>query len=98
VAKTLAQVLPQLSVFISEPGEDFNDFIFLSSNQALDINSTALLAEQTDWLKKRLVRVDKSQGQLLTDDLNPLEHLQTAKAEYYRHVLVDWFGSELLVR
>ncbi|MEQ1638287.1 MAG: fused MFS/spermidine synthase [Methylococcales bacterium] len=98
VAKTLAQVLPELSVFISEPGEDFNDFIFLSSNQALDINSTALLAEQTDWLKKRLFRVDKSQGQLLTDDLNPLEHLQTEKAEYYRHVLVDWFGSELLVR
>ncbi len=29
---------------------------------------------------------------------NPIEHLQTAKAEYYRHVMVDWLGQELLVR
>ncbi len=25
-------------------------------------------------------------------------YLQTAKAEYYRHVIVDGFGPELLVR
>ncbi len=31
-------------------------------------------------------------------ELNPLEHLQTAKAEYYRYVIVDGFGPELLVR
>ncbi|NOT85666.1 MAG: fused MFS/spermidine synthase [Methylococcaceae bacterium] len=98
VAKTLTQVLPQLSVFIAEPGEDFNDFIFLSSQQPLDIQAKALLPEQTDWLKQRVFNVDKTRGSLLTDDFNPLEHLQTAKAEHYRHVLVDWFGAELLVR
>lgn len=98
VAKTLTHVFPQLSVFIAEPGEDFNDFIFLSSRQAIDLNAKALLAEQADWLKKRAFNVNKTQGELLTDNLNPLEHLQTAKAEHYRHVLVDWFGPELLVR
>lgn len=98
VAKTLTQVLPQLSMFIAEPGEDFNDFIFLSTQLPLDMNAKSLLPEQADWLKQRVFNVDTAKGQLLTDDFNPLEHLQTTKAEHYRHVLVDWFGAELLVR
>ena len=32
VGRTILQVFPQYSVFISEPGSDFNDFIFLASN------------------------------------------------------------------
>ncbi len=98
VARTIAQVFPQQSVFVSDPGRDFNDFIFLASNQAIDLNSKSLLADQVAWLKERLFPVDASQGVILTDNLNPLEHLQTAKAEHYRHVIVDWFGPELLVR
>jgi spermidine synthase len=98
VSLTIQQVFPQLSVFVAEPGEDFNDFIFLSANQALDLNAKSLLAEQALWLKKRLFTVDKTQGKILTDNFNPLEYLQTAKAERYRHTLVDWFGPELLVR
>ncbi len=98
VARTVAEVFPQQSVFVSEPGRDFNDFIFLASRQAIDLNSKSLLSNQTDWLKNRLFAVDKSQGVIFTDNLNPLEHLQTAKAEHYRHVIVDWFGPELLVR
>ncbi|MDP2901623.1 MAG: fused MFS/spermidine synthase [Methylovulum sp.] len=98
VARTVAEVFPQQSVFVSEPGRDFNDFIFLASRQAIDLNSKSLLAEQIDWLKNRLFPVDKRLGVIFTDNLNPLEHLQTAKAEHYRHVIVDWFGPELLVR
>lgn len=98
VARTIEQVFPRLSVFISEPGEDFNDFIFLASRQVIDIASKSLSIDQSDWLKDRLFNVDKTNGVVLTDNLNPLEHLQTAKAEYYRHVLVDWFGNDLLVR
>ena len=39
-----------------------------------------------------------SRGVILTDNFNPLEQLQTRKAEHYRHMLVDWFGRDLLVR
>jgi spermidine synthase len=98
VAKTVDQVFPEQSVFISEPGKDFNDFIILASNQAIDINSKNLMSDEVEWLKSREFPVDKSNGLVLTDDLNPLEHLQTAKAEHYRHFIVDWLGADLLVR
>jgi spermidine synthase len=98
VAKTLGQVFPSQNLFISEPGEDFNDFIFLAGNQPLDMASPYLSIEQAEWLKQRKFNVDSTAGVVLTDNLNPLEHLQTRKSEHYRNVLVEWFGNELLVR
>jgi len=84
--------------FISEPGENFNDFIFLASQNPLNLAPNGMPADQAEWLKTRKLPLDNSKGTILTDDLNPLEHLQTAKAEHYRHVIVDAFGPELLVR
>ena len=98
VSKTVAQVFANQSLFVSEPGEDFNDYIFLASSQPIDLASSSLNTEQVDWLNKRKFTVDASNGIVLTDNLNPLEHLQTRKSEHYRHVLVDWFGNDLLVR
>lgn len=98
VSKTVAQVFAHQSLFVSEPGEDFNDYIFLAGGQPIDLTSPTLNAEQTDWLNKRKFTVVASNGIVLTDNLNPLEHLQTRKSEHYRHVLVDWFGNGLLVR
>ena len=86
------------SLFISDPGENFNDFIFLAGSQPIDITAKSLSAEQTQWLSQRQFSVDASHGLILTDNLNPLEHMQAHKSETYRHVLVDWFGPELLVR
>jgi spermidine synthase len=98
VSRTIAEVFPQQLVFVSEPGRDFNDFIFLAANQTISINSSALQTDQIDWLKNRLFPVEKSKGDVFTDNLNKLEYQQIAKAEYHRHVMVDWFGAELLVR
>lgn len=98
VARTIAKVFPHYSVFISEPGEDFNDFIFLASNDPISLDSKVLSKQQRNWLAKRLVDIDINQGVVLTDNLNPLEHFQTRKAERYRQVLLDWFGSDLLIR
>lgn len=98
VAKTLAQVLPQQSLFISEPGEEFNDFIFLAGNQTLNLQSPKLTAQQRDWLTIRKFIINAENGLVLTDNYNPLEHLQTSKSEHYRDVLVEWFGQDLLVR
>lgn len=98
VAKTIGQVFPNQTLFISEPGEDFNDFIFLASNQPIDLTNPTLNQVQADWLNKRKFSVDYENGIILTDNLNPLEHLQIRKSENYRHVLVEWFGNDLLVR
>ena len=35
-------------------------------------------------------------GALITDDYNPLEKLQVAKAEYYRSILLDRMGPILM--
>jgi spermidine synthase len=96
VARTLAQVFAHHQVFVSEPGRDLNDFIFLASFHPLDLDSPALDRGQAAWLKNRLIEVDASGGVPLTDNLNPLEHLQVRKAEHYRGLQVEWFGSDLL--
>ena len=98
VGKTLEQVFPQQTTFISEPNKDFNDFIFLASQQSIDIHNDRLKIEQQTWLQNRLFPIDNKNGLILTDNFNPLEHLQIAKAEKYRHFLIDLFGEELFVR
>ncbi len=98
VGRTVAQVFPHYSVFIAEPGRDFNDFIFLASRKTIDLNNPGLDPGQAAWLKNRRISLDETRGAILTDNLNPLERLQTRKAEHYRQVLVDWYGTDLLVR
>lgn len=98
VAKTLAQVFSHQLTFISNPGKDFNDFIFLAANRPIDLDTKALRPGQAAWLKQRLLKVDQTRGRVLMDNINPLEHLQTRKTEYYRTVLVDWLGTDFLVR
>jgi hypothetical protein len=73
-------------------------FSFLASGQPIDLASPTLTSTQVDWLKQRKFKINSANGIILTDNLNPLEHLQTRKSEHYRHVLVDWFGADLLVR
>ena len=98
VVRTVAEVFPRYRVFIAEPGRDFNDFIVLASDDPIDSRSPPLDAARSAWLRRREFPVDPDQGVLLTDDFNPLEHLQTAKAEQYRRFVADWLGPKVLVR
>jgi hypothetical protein len=85
-------------VFISDPDREFNDFIFLASNQVINIDSGLLGHGQRDWLKQRLLTIDPAHGFLLTDNLNPLEKLQTRKSEHYRQVIVNSMGIDHFIR
>jgi hypothetical protein len=38
-----------------------------------------------------------SEGVVISDDFNPLESMQIAKAEVYRQLLIDRIGSDLLL-
>lgn len=98
VAKTLAQVFPHQIALISEPDREFNDFIFVASNQPVNINADHLNPLLRHWFKQRLVVPDQTQGVILTDNLNPLESMQTRKAEQYRSMMVDFFGLNQFIR
>ena len=98
VAKTLAQVFPHQQVFISEPDDALNDFIFIASNHAISIETETLGHEKSHWLKQRQVTLNQSMGTLLTDNLNPLEQLQIGKSEQYRRLAVDSMGLTHFVR
>lgn len=98
VAKTLAQVFPHQQVFISNPGDDFNDFIFLATHEAWDLETASLTGKSYDWLKQRLLVLDQVQGVVLTDNLSQLERLQIRKSEHYRRMIVDSLGVNHFVR
>ena len=94
VYKTLKQVLPNVSVFITDKAE-FTDFIFLASKQpvSLDRNSGD---ERVQWLLGHEYTLNADDGIVITDDYNPMESLQVRKAETYRKVFMERVSPELL--
>ena len=89
VYRTLGEVFPHRLAFVSLPGEAFNDFVFLASQQPIS------LAAEADWLAPHRHPMPAA-GELITDDFNPLERLQVAKAERYRALLLERMGPMLL--
>ncbi|MEQ1721263.1 MAG: SAM-dependent methyltransferase, partial [Nitrosomonas sp.] len=91
-------VFPHQQVFISNPGDDFNDFIFLATHEAFDIEKAKLSNDSYHWLKQRLLTLDRTQGVVLTDNLSQLERLQIRKSEHYRRMIVDSLGVNHFIR
>jgi len=98
VSRTLAQVFPYQQVFISDPGTDFNDFIFLATNHAINLDDNSIPLSNRAWLKQRLLNIDPAHGTVLTDNLSNLELLQIRKSEHYRRMIVDSIGTHHFIR
>lgn len=96
VSRTLSSVFAQQQVFMSSPGEEFNDFIFLATHQPLTF--AGLYPDQQQWLTDHRVTLDLSAAQLLTDNHNPLEKLQLRKSEHYRSFVAGLVGVQRMVR
>jgi len=96
VARTLAEIFPYTRTFISAPNEAFNDFIFFSSNNPIKLDSSQSDQDLAHWLKRREMTISGDKGFVITDDYNPLESMQVAKAEYYRKMLKDRVGEKIL--
>lgn len=90
VYRTLGEVYPHRLALVSLPGEAFNDFVFLASRQPISLASDAAA-----WLAAHEYSMPAG-GNLITDDFNPLERLQVAKAERYRALLLERMGPMLL--
>ncbi len=95
VALTLNEVFTQQRVFVSEPGIDFNDYIFLASDAELEMDRASPM--NREWFAEHGVALNTSEGVLLTDNLNPLEKLQVRKSEHYRQVVTDLIGTQRLL-
>ena len=101
VYRTLGEVFPHRRALVSLPGEEFNDFVFLASHQPISLDVVPDVASPdggpslSAWLKAREQAVADG-GALITDDYNPLEELQVAKAERYREILLERMGPILL--
>ena len=89
VYRTLGEVYPHRLALVSLPGEAFNDFVFLASQQPISLDAAA------DWLAAHEYPMP-AEGELITDDFNSLERLQVAKAERYRALLLERMGPMLL--
>lgn len=98
VSKTLAQVFPHQHVFISDPGADFNDFIFLATNHVIHLDDDSIPVFNQAWLEQRLLNIDPTYGTILTDNLSNLELLQIRKSEHYRRMIVDSIGTNHFIR
>lgn len=98
VSKTLAQVFPHQHVFISDPGADFNDFIFLATNHVIHLDDDSIPVSNRAWLEQRLLNIDPTYGTILTDNLSNLELLQIRKSEHYRRMIVDSIGTNHFIR
>ncbi len=98
VARTLDQLFRHRRTFVASPTAAFNDFVFVVSDREL------VLAEDGDggaaaaWLREREVNVPGDGGTIITDDFNPLEYQQIAKAEHYRDLLIQRVGRDVLFR
>ena len=102
VCRTVEAVFPHQRVFVSRPGKNFNDLIFLASNHPIHIDSmnepTPKHQETLNWMLDREQEFDCNDGLVITDDFNPLENLQITKTEAYRQLLVERVGIDLLLR
>ncbi|SOD16350.1 Spermidine synthase [Nitrosomonas ureae] len=98
VSRTLAQVFSHQQVFISDPGSDFNDFIFLATNHSINLNDDLIPFSDRTWLKQRLLDIDTTHGTILTDNHSNLELLQIRKSEHYRRMIVESIGTRHFIR
>ena len=97
VVATVKTLFDHVRVYRSEPDNDFNDFVILASDGAIDPRSRRLTAAMTQWLEARTTPIESESGVVISDDFNPLEFMQVRKAETYRSQIAEWLGAEILL-
>lgn len=98
VARTLDEVFRHRRTFVSSPAAAFNDFVFVVSDRKLVLDDDEGGRAVAGWLREHEVDVSGEGGTIITDDFNPLEYQQIAKAERYRKLLIERVGKDVLFR
>lgn len=98
VAHTLDEVFPYRRSFVSNPGKKFNDIVFLVSDSPVNLPLDTKNKYIKQELAKKEINIETKNAFVVTDDYNPLESLQVAKAEHYRELLMKRLGKGILLR
>lgn len=98
IAATLDAVFAHRKNYVPRLGEDFSDYVFIVSDAPLNPGLHPSSKGTAQWLAQREVNIPAGDAPVITDDYNPLEFLQIAKAEYYRKLLIDRVGESVLFR
>ncbi|CUQ65378.1 Spermine synthase [Candidatus Nitrospira inopinata] len=96
VYRTLKSLFPHVRTFTTDP-TDFTDFVLLASGAPLDLERYRD-DPRVSWLVQHEHHLQDTGGFIITDDYNPLERLQTRKAETYRKIFLERIAFDLLVR
>jgi hypothetical protein len=103
VRRTVAAVFPHQRVFVSSPGHDPIDNLILASSRPITLTEhegacslSGVARFMLDDLSARENTDPLGEGFLVTDDFNPLDYLQTGKAEEYRNIIAQRLGLDLL--
>lgn len=99
VATTIAGVFSTRRVFVTLPKEAFTDFIFLASDHSIRFEPRSEAERQVVGLLEQHETSTPTAGAIqLTDDFNPLEHMQVRKTAMYRALFLERVAPELLLR
>lgn len=98
IAQTLDLLFSHRRVFASETNKNFNDVVFLVSDNPIELQPNTMSNYQQQLLAKKEITITTDDAFVITDDYNPLESLQVAKAEHYRDILMKRLGKEILLR
>lgn len=98
IASTVDAVFPYRKIYAAMPGSNFNDFVMLASRSSFEADLSRLNPQKAAWLQQREVILAPGHALALSDDFNPIEHLQLRKSEQYRALTREWLGSDLMVR
>jgi spermidine synthase len=98
IAHTLDAVFPHRRAFISSPGKNFNDIVFMVSDSPVELQDQENNKQVKTKLAKKEINIDTRGTFVVTDDYNPLESMQVAKEEHYRELLMKRLGKEILLR
>lgn len=98
IVRTVAGAFAEHKVFRATAEDDFNDFVILASSKSIRLDTSQLGEDTAAWFSEREAPVDVSAGVILTDNLNPLEHMQLQKSERYREMVAEGLGFDLMVR
>jgi spermidine synthase len=99
VSRTLGEVFPRQRVFVTAPGSDFTDFLLLASAVPIDFSPRdAVEREILQGMLRYEQAPPRAGAVIITDDYNPLEHMQAPKAALYRQLFLERVAPELLLR
>jgi spermidine synthase len=96
VNRTLKALFPHVRVFVTSR-KDLTDFVFLASPAPITLDPPNH-DRHLHWLLEHEYHPAGLNGITITDDYNPMEHMQVWKSEAYRKMFLERIPLDLLLR